>query len=249
MVARRARLPRAAARSATRLDRLSAGSRGCASGRCSSTASRRRSYQYLGMLLIVGASASRAEPQRRRRHEARRDRAAAAAQHVVRASSCRARTRLHRQHAVRREARGDARRRTTQHATHDGSIPLEAVHTLELDDVRYSYDGEVEALAGVSVAFHVGEIVGIVGPSGSGKSTLSQLILRLREPTGGADPRQPHAGRATTRSRRGTGTCRSCRRTRGCCTRRSPRTSRSSTRRSPATHVDRGREARPTSTT
>ena len=59
------------------------------------------------------------------------------------------------------------------------------MRTLELDDVRYSYDGQVEAVAGVSAQFHVGEIIGIVGPSGGGKSTLSQLLLRLREPTGG----------------------------------------------------------------
>ncbi len=71
------------------------------------------------------------------------------------------------------------------HQTRDGSLTLEAVHSLELDDVGYSYGGDVEALTGISVAFNVGEIVGVVGPSGSGKSTLSQLILRLREPTRG----------------------------------------------------------------
>jgi ATP-binding cassette, subfamily B, bacterial len=69
--------------------------------------------------------------------------------------------------------------------THDGERVLEVVRTLELDDVRYSYDGQVDAVAGVSAQFHVGEIIGIVGPSGGGKSTLSQLLLRLREPTGG----------------------------------------------------------------
>jgi ATP-binding cassette subfamily B protein len=71
------------------------------------------------------------------------------------------------------------------HATADGTVALEAVHTLQLDNVRFSYNGETEALAGVSAAFSMGEIVGIVGPSGSGKSTLSQLILRLRDPTAG----------------------------------------------------------------
>ncbi len=72
------------------------------------------------------------------------------------------------------------------HRTVDGRLVLESVKTLELDNVRYSYDGQVDAVAGVSARFHVGEIVGIVGPSGGGKSTLSQLLLRLREPTGGA---------------------------------------------------------------
>jgi ABC-type multidrug transport system fused ATPase/permease subunit len=73
-----------------------------------------------------------------------------------------------------------------EHATVDGTVALEAMHEFELRDVRYSYDGEVEALAGVSVSFNRGEIVGIVGPSGGGKSTLSQVILRLRMLTGGS---------------------------------------------------------------
>jgi ABC-type multidrug transport system fused ATPase/permease subunit len=68
----------------------------------------------------------------------------------------------------------------------DGTITLDTAAQLDLDNVRFSYDGETEALAGESGSFSVGEIVGIVGPSGGGKSTLSQLILRLREPTGGA---------------------------------------------------------------
>jgi len=72
------------------------------------------------------------------------------------------------------------------HRTVDGHLVIESVQTLELDQLRYSYDGVTDAIAGVSAKLHVGEIVGIVGPSGGGKSTLSQLLLRLREPTGGA---------------------------------------------------------------
>src|SRR5262249_29742569 len=70
--------------------------------------------------------------------------------------------------------------------TVDGTIPLEAVRRLDLQDVSFSYDGEVQALDDVSATFHLGEIVGVVGPSGSGKSTLSQLLLRLRQPTRGS---------------------------------------------------------------
>ncbi|HUI47970.1 MAG TPA: ABC transporter ATP-binding protein [Acidimicrobiia bacterium] len=74
----------------------------------------------------------------------------------------------------------------TSHPAPDGTVPLERIHTLDFDQVRFSYDGEVEALAGVSASFPVGEIVGIVGPSGGGKSTLSQIVLRLRVPTAGS---------------------------------------------------------------
>jgi ABC-type multidrug transport system fused ATPase/permease subunit len=71
------------------------------------------------------------------------------------------------------------------HTTVDGSLVLEGVSRIDLVDVTYSYDDQVDALAGVSASFHKGEVVGIVGPSGSGKSTLSQLLLRLRDPTRG----------------------------------------------------------------
>src|SRR4029077_4276114 len=67
------------------------------------------------------------------------------------------------------------------HETPDGTIPLEAIQRLDLQEIGFSYDGEVQALDEVSATLHLGEIVGIVGPSGSGKSTLSQLLLRLRE--------------------------------------------------------------------
>jgi ABC-type multidrug transport system fused ATPase/permease subunit len=72
-----------------------------------------------------------------------------------------------------------------EHVTHDGTVVLETVHRLDLQDLRYSYDGETDALAGITIGFNRGQIVGIVGPSGSGKSTLSQLLMRLRDPTGG----------------------------------------------------------------
>src|SRR5262249_21908362 len=68
----------------------------------------------------------------------------------------------------------------------DGTITLETIQRLDLQDVGFSYDGDVKALDDVSATLHLGEIVGIVGPSGSGKSTLSQLLLRLRQPTDGA---------------------------------------------------------------
>lgn len=42
-----------------------------------------------------------------------------------------------------------------------------------------------DLLRGLDFTIHPGEHVAIVGPSGAGKSTLLQLIVRLREPTGG----------------------------------------------------------------
>jgi putative ABC transport system ATP-binding protein len=59
---------------------------------------------------------------------------------------------------------------------------------LETRDVgkQYKLDGvEVNALRGVSIAIHSGEMVSIMGPSGSGKSTLMHIVGLLDRPTTG----------------------------------------------------------------
>ncbi|MGI5375549.1 ABC transporter ATP-binding protein [Streptomyces sp. CA-251387] len=52
--------------------------------------------------------------------------------------------------------------------------------------VRFSYDGEQEALAGVDLELSPGTVTALVGPSGSGKSTLAALLPRFWDVTGGA---------------------------------------------------------------
>ncbi|MHB1018226.1 MAG: ABC transporter ATP-binding protein [Coriobacteriia bacterium] len=63
-----------------------------------------------------------------------------------------------------------------------------AVVVLETHGVTKTYvlEGiEVNALCGVDVAIHKGEMVSIMGPSGSGKSTLMHIVGLLDRPTSG----------------------------------------------------------------
>lgn len=55
---------------------------------------------------------------------------------------------------------------------------------LELRDISKSY-GPVDVLRGISLEFHPGEIMSIVGPSGAGKTTLLQIAGTLDRPDTG----------------------------------------------------------------
>ena len=55
---------------------------------------------------------------------------------------------------------------------------------VELEGVRKRY-GEIDALAGVSLAIQRGEIVAVLGPNGAGKTTAISVMLGLRRPTAG----------------------------------------------------------------
>lgn len=57
--------------------------------------------------------------------------------------------------------------------------------SIELRDVRFSYDGSREVIGGVSLTIHKGETIALVGSSGGGKSTLSELVPRFYDVTGG----------------------------------------------------------------
>lgn len=58
--------------------------------------------------------------------------------------------------------------------------------TLRVEDVGFRYPGsETEALRGVDVEMHVGEIVALVGENGSGKTTLAKLLAGLYTPDRG----------------------------------------------------------------
>jgi ATP-binding cassette subfamily B protein len=58
--------------------------------------------------------------------------------------------------------------------------------TVRVDDVRFRYPGSsTDALKGVDLELHAGEIVALVGENGSGKTTLAKLLAGLYRPDGG----------------------------------------------------------------
>jgi len=78
----------------------------------------------------------------------------------------------------------------------DGGGIIGSIGPLELDDVSFEYKDGHPVLRHIDGVIGTREVVGLIGPSGSGKSTLVQLLLGLREPTGGsvlADGRDIHS--------------------------------------------------------
>jgi len=80
-----------------------------------------------------------------------------------------------------------------------------AAPLLEIDRLHVKY-GNVEALHGISLSVHQGEIVTILGANGAGKSTTLRAISGLLKPSGGEvrfDGRPAHAIPAHERVRLG----------------------------------------------
>ena len=57
---------------------------------------------------------------------------------------------------------------------------------IDVENVSFAYDGDLDVLRNVSLSVRPGETIAIVGPSGGGKSTLCQLIPRFYEVSEGS---------------------------------------------------------------
>ena len=67
------------------------------------------------------------------------------------------------------------------------ALTLENVQgKIEVEDVTFAYDRELDVLRNVSLTVEPGETIAIVGPSGGGKTTLCQLIPRFYDVDSGS---------------------------------------------------------------
>ena len=62
---------------------------------------------------------------------------------------------------------------------------MDIARTVEVEDLFVTFEGGVQAVAGVSLKLAIGETVGLVGESGSGKTTLAKALVGLNRPTAG----------------------------------------------------------------
>lgn len=80
----------------------------------------------------------------------------------------------------------DALERYHESPQQEGTEALEGIQSLALSHVSFAYESGTDVLHDVSFELQRGEAIGIVGPSGAGKSSIVQVLLRLRDPHGGA---------------------------------------------------------------
>ncbi|WLQ08563.1 ABC transporter ATP-binding protein [Arthrobacter oryzae] len=74
--------------------------------------------------------------------------------------------------------------------THDSAAPI-----LSARGLRHSF-GQTQALRGIDLDVHAGEVLAVMGPSGSGKSTLLHCLAGVLVPDGGSVTYRPAGGRS-----------------------------------------------------
>ena len=68
----------------------------------------------------------------------------------------------------------------------DAAALSEVKGAIDVKNVSFAYDGDLDVLRDVSLSVEPGETIAIVGPSGGGKTTLCQLIPRFYDVSGGS---------------------------------------------------------------
>ena len=63
----------------------------------------------------------------------------------------------------------------------EDEMNLDTINSINIEDLKFSYDGSRDVLYDINIELASGDILGIVGSSGSGKSTLIDILLKTRE--------------------------------------------------------------------
>jgi ATP-binding cassette subfamily B protein len=75
--------------------------------------------------------------------------------------------------------------RPRQRASRTSEADPALEHSLAIDQVDFSYDGESLVLEGLDLEIRRGMRIALVGPSGGGKSTLARMLLAFHDPGAG----------------------------------------------------------------
>ncbi|OEK07167.1 hypothetical protein BFP71_05790 [Roseivirga misakiensis] len=73
----------------------------------------------------------------------------------------------------------------TEESTQTSSIEMAEKNILSIQDLSFSFPGQIELLNNISLQVEQGKITTLFGPSGSGKSTLLHVISTLYKPLSG----------------------------------------------------------------
>ena len=80
-------------------------------------------------------------------------------------------------------------RRSATHECHRNNRTATAANAaaaaVEVEDLRKTYPGGVEAVKGIDFTVAAGEVFGLLGPNGAGKSTTIGMLTTTVTPTGG----------------------------------------------------------------
>jgi ABC-2 type transport system ATP-binding protein len=67
----------------------------------------------------------------------------------------------------------------TDQAALSAHAPSSPEWVIDISDVAKTYRGKIEALKGISMRVHRGEVFGLLGPNGAGKSTLVKILMTV----------------------------------------------------------------------
>src|SRR5689334_12361866 len=84
-----------------------------------------------------------------------------------------------------RKAPHARRSQANSHSFERKQIYMEMIETKGLTKTFKARKGNVEAVRGVNLQVHEGEIFGFLGPNGAGKTTTMRMLATLLDPTSG----------------------------------------------------------------